>query len=96
VSRTSGNAEPDSKEMQRGAQENLWPKLFSRAPRCAPLRLAFPVAASRPYCKLLKSKKSYGEGPGRNFYPARKNYVRAYILHKREHVFRVRRFRYNS
>src|SRR5260370_12866247 len=23
----------------RGAQENLWPKLFSGAPRCAPLRL---------------------------------------------------------
>src|SRR2546428_11622956 len=29
----------ESKKYARGAQENLWPKLFSGAPRCAPLRL---------------------------------------------------------
>ena len=29
----------ESIKYARGAQENLWPKLFSGAPRCAPLRL---------------------------------------------------------
>src|SRR5215470_10180767 len=62
--------------MQRGAQENLWPKLFSRAPRCAPLRLAFSVAASLPYRKSLKLKSWHVRGPGRNFYLARKIYPR--------------------
>jgi hypothetical protein len=28
--------------------ENLWPKLFSEAPRCAPLRLFLRVASSVP------------------------------------------------
>ena len=33
--------------------ENLWPKLFSEAPRCAPLRLIFSKASGVP------SRKSY-------------------------------------
>jgi hypothetical protein len=32
----------------RGAQENLWPKSFSRAPRCAPLRLSCSKASRMP------------------------------------------------
>jgi len=35
-------------ENARGAQENLWLKLLSRAPRCAPLRLLELVASSLP------------------------------------------------
>jgi hypothetical protein len=36
--------------------ENLWPKLFSEAPRCAPLRLALSKANGMPSLKCLKTK----------------------------------------
>jgi hypothetical protein len=55
--------------MQRGAQENLWPKLFSRAPRCAPLRLPFPVADAVPFRKALKLQSSPDSPPRRNCHP---------------------------
>jgi hypothetical protein len=37
-----GKARTASRRHKQGVlTENLWPKLFSEAPRCAPLRLAF-------------------------------------------------------
>jgi hypothetical protein len=36
-------------KMQGVLTENLWPKLFSEAPRCAPLRLPFSSATAMPF-----------------------------------------------
>ena len=38
--------------------ENLWPKLFSEAPRCAPLRLADSKASGVPSRKAFKIKEN--------------------------------------
>src|SRR5260370_19940099 len=61
------------REKQGALQENFWPKPFSRAPRCAPLRLpwkiAHPLARSEEHtselqshlnivCRLLLEKKN--------------------------------------
>jgi hypothetical protein len=35
--------------MQGVLTENLWPKLFSEAPRCAPLRLFLFIASPGPF-----------------------------------------------
>ena len=43
--------------------ENLWPKLFSEAPRCAPLRLTFPKANGVPSRKCLKIKGTIFPAP---------------------------------
>ena len=42
--------------------ENLWPKLFSEAPRCAPLRLFFTSASGMPSCKSFIIKGSGIDG----------------------------------
>jgi len=64
--------------MQRGAQENLWPKLFSRAPRCAPLRLRVLLHLLYQHHfrrKLLKTSRGRITGPCRNCQAAGKNYL---------------------
>jgi hypothetical protein len=38
--------------------ENLWPKLFSEAPRCAPLRLFFHSASTMPSVTYSKYKRA--------------------------------------
>ena len=43
--------------MQGVLTENLWPKLFSEAPRCAPLRLAFTKASDVPSRNWFKIKE---------------------------------------
>ena len=42
--------------------ENLWPKLFSEAPRCAPLRLPYVKASRVPYSKPLKIRREPSRG----------------------------------
>jgi len=44
-------------EKQGVLTENLWPKLFSEAPRCAPLRLFFDSASALPSVNRLKSER---------------------------------------
>src|SRR5215831_4160188 len=53
-------------EKQGVLTENLWPKLFSEAPRCAPLRLLIYTARTRPFSKPLKRQTHAIEHGGRN------------------------------
>ena len=50
-------------ENARGAQENLWPKLFSSAPRCAPLRLAKTLCARAKFRLAERSATLRPEEP---------------------------------
>jgi hypothetical protein len=53
--------------------ENLWPKLFSEAPRCAPLRLSSIKASHMPSVNRSESK-AVGFCLGRNCAETGKNY----------------------
>jgi len=44
-----GEGHRGAKYKQGVLTENLWPKLFSEAPRCAPLRLFLHKASGMPF-----------------------------------------------
>lgn len=54
---------PTCRQKQGVLTENLWPKLFSEAPRCAPLRLFFVRASGMPSCNLFKTQDDGIVGP---------------------------------
>src|SRR5438132_719487 len=75
-------------EIARGAQENLWPKLFSGAPRCAPLRLV--LLEHMPCRPQIIQNTSLAAFPvGSNCSAARKIYFESEAQNKDRNVVEI-------